>query len=349
MARNAADRDRRALIDRQPLALAFPRHSKSNSVGGDQETEPKMICDLDGTALQLSRDSMIETPTDLLQRWLQRQLAEKPMAWLEEQLAKIEQDSSERNLTIALGMIPRRLGKADLELDPSDLEAAQRARAGWDPRGWSLDVAARVLVLCKLSAGDPDFARRFTDLCQAADVGEAVAFYSGLPLYHGGERLEPQAGEGLRTNMRAEFEAVAHRNPFPRERFDENRWNHMVLKALFIGSRLAPIQGLDERANPALARILCDYAHERWAAGRPVTPELWRCVGPYADDAALADLQLVLTTGNETERKAAALALDGCPAPAARGLLEKAEGLASAIAKRELTWDSLAEELRAVA
>lgn len=66
----------------------------------------------------------------------------------------------------------------------------------------------------------------------------------------------------------------------------------MVLKALFIGSRLAPIKGLDERANPELAQILREYAHERWSAGRPVNPELWRCVGPFATSAdALADLE----------------------------------------------------------
>ncbi len=57
----------------------------------------------------------------------------------------------------------------------------------------------------------------------------------------------------------------------------------MVLKALFVGSALDPIIGLDDRANPELARILIDYARERWAAARPVTPELWRTVTPFAD------------------------------------------------------------------
>jgi hypothetical protein len=125
---------------------------------------------------------------------------------------------------------------------------------------------------------------------------------------------------------------VAHRNPYPAERFDENAWNQMVLKALFIGSALAPIQGLDRRANPTLMRMLCDYAHERWAAGRPVSPELWRCVGPHADDAALDDLARVLREGGAAEREAAALALAACPVPHAKAQLAQEPGLAAAIA-----------------
>jgi hypothetical protein len=146
--------------------------------------------------------------------------------------------------------------------------------------------------------------------------------------------------------MRAVFEAVAHRNPYPKEQFSENRWNHMVLKALFVGSTLSPIQGLDQRANPALARMLCDYAHERWAAGRPVSPELWRCVGPYADAEALGDLQRVLATGDTNERKAAALALTASPdAARVKELLSQAPDLAAAVEGGSLSWDNLAHDL----
>jgi hypothetical protein len=56
--------------------------------------------------------------------------------------------------------------------------------------------------------------------------------------------------------MKPVFEAVAHRNPYPQETFAEDAWNQMVVKAFFIGSTLWSIQGLDERANPRLARML---------------------------------------------------------------------------------------------
>ncbi len=212
---------------------------------------------------------------------------------------------------------------------------------GWDPRGWSVDQAARILILLHAGGAGETFANRFGQLCRTADVAEAIAFYRGLPLYPDPPLLEAQAAEGTRTNMRAVFEAVAHRSPYPKEQFAENRWNHMVLKALFVGSALHPIQGLDERANPLLARMLCDYAHERWAAGRPVSPELWRCVGRFADAEALADLQRVLATGSAIERQAAALALAACPDAKAGELLGQAPDLAEAVARGELTWDNL--------
>jgi hypothetical protein len=286
------------------------------------------------------------TPWDLLVGWLHRQAPESACAWLDGQIAKLGSEARDRDVYVALGLASRKLGKADLDLGPADLEHAQAARPGWDPRGWSVDQAARILILLHAGGAGETFAQRFVQLCRTADVAEAIAFYRGLPLYPDPERLEAQAAEGTRTNMRAVFEAVAHRNPYPKEQFSENRWNHMVLKALFVGSTLSPIQGLDQRANPALARMLCDYAHERWAAGRPVSPELWRCVGPYADAEALGDLQRVLATGDTNERKAAALALTASPdAARVKELLSQAPDLAAAVEGGSLSWDNLAHDL----
>jgi hypothetical protein len=282
------------------------------------------------------------TPVELIAHWLERQLPSDSLKWLNGRRDELRSGFTDRALHITLGMIPRRLGKADLELGEADLADADAARHDWDPSGWSVADAARILVLVETAgAGTQSFAEQFTDLCRTADVGESVAFYRGLPLYPDPEAMELQAGEGLRTNMRAVFEAVAHRNPFPREQFDTTRWNQMVLKALFVDSTLHPIQGLDERANEELAHILCDYAHERWAAGRPVAPELWRCVGPFASDTMIDDLAKALAGTTQLERKAAALALAASPAPTARAVLEGAGALAEIVERGELTWENL--------
>jgi hypothetical protein len=228
---------------------------------------------------------MAETPLDLLRRWVRRQAGDHA-AWFDGALAALDRSPAERDLHILLGLAPRRLGKSDLELSEEDRRAADLARSGWDPSGWSMDGAARVAALLAFRGQRP-FAETFKDLRRTADAAELIALYRGLPLYPEPGTLHFEVGEGLRSNLRPVFEAVAHRNPFPRDHFDEHRWNHMVLKALFVGSELAPIVGLDQRANPELARILIDYARERWAAGRPVSPELWRPVRPFMDDPAI--------------------------------------------------------------
>ena len=282
-------------------------------------------------------------PLDLLQLWLTRQLPSPAKAWFEEQMAALSPDAGDRELYMALGLVPRKLGKDDLALLPGDLEQANAARPGWDPSGLSVDQAARIAILLKAGGEGERFRDRFVQLCRTADMAEQVAFFRGLPLYPNPELLQHQAGEAARTNMRSVFEALAHNNPYPFEQFDDNRWNHMVLKALFIGSVLHPIQGLGQRANAELARILRDYAHERWAAGREVTPELWRCV--LASGEALDDLKRALNGEDELERQGAALTLSSSPDPKAKTLLETAPDLAKAIDDGQLSWDSLAKQL----
>lgn len=287
------------------------------------------------------------TALELMEEWLRRQLPPERCQWLGDRNAS-GAATPEKDLFITLGLIPRKLGKADLELTAEDLAAAEQAAPGWSPQGWSVDGTARVVTLLRTIASRNDFPERFRQLCRTADVAEAIAFYRGLVLYPAPEALEPQAAEGVRSNIRAIFEAVAHNNPYPRRHFDQHRWNQMVLKALFVDSWLYPIQGLDERANAELAGMLRDYAHERWAAGRPVSPELWRCVGPFAQDqAAIADLDQAARSSDLNQRAAAALALSMSPSPLAAERLAAMPDLATQIADGTLSWDVLSARLDA--
>jgi len=282
---------------------------------------------------------------ELMQGWLRRQLPEDQWQWLVERNAA-GPATPEKDLFITLGLIPRKLGKADLDLSAEDVEAAERTQTGWNPQAWSLDGTARIVTLLQTIAQANDFPARFQQLCRTADVAEAIAFYRGLMFYPSPESLEPQAAEGVRSNMRVIFEAVAHDNPYPYHYFSEQRWNHMVLKALFVDSRLWPIQGLDDRANPELAGMLRDYAHERWAAGRPVTPELWRCVGPFAEDEeAIADLNRASESSDADEKAGAALALAASTSPSAAERLAAMPELAAQISEGKLTWNVLSARL----
>jgi len=282
------------------------------------------------------------SPDELLGAWLARRLPLDAADWLGTVAGLVRAAPTDRPLYLAIGEVARRVPKQPLAPTDDELAAAIASRPGWDPRDWTLDQAARVRLLLASTADGAVLSRRLDALCSAADVGELVAFYRGLPLYPDPPRHALRAAEGVRSNMRVVFEAVAHRNPYPAEHFAEPAWNQMVLKALFVGTRLDLIAGLDSRVNPALAQMLCDYAHERWAASRPVSPELWRCVGPFATGAVLDDFRRLLERGTGTEKQAAALALATAEDPGAQALLAAHPALAGAVRAGRLDWESLA-------
>ncbi len=280
---------------------------------------------------------------DLVRGWLGRRLGEDPLGWIDAQTARITAAPDARVLTQAIGLASRKVGKQPLALDGPETVAAHQLRPGIDVRGWTIDQVTRILlVLASYDGGEETFPARLGNLVRSGEIGEQLALLRGLPLYPDPQRLLPIAAEGIRSAMRPIFEAVAHASPYPAEQFSEAMWNQMVVKALFIDSTLAPIQDLDHRRNADLARMLVDYAHERWAAARAVSPELWRCVGPFAGDAYLEELVRVFASPALIERQAAALALAECPTPKALVILEGAPALWGDIRHGRLTWDTLA-------
>lgn len=246
----------------------------------------------------------------LADEWISRKTDDDGIAWFRGAVSDVTHASSDRALAVAIGLAPRRLGKADLLLTADDKARAEALRTGLDPSDWSVDQLVRIALMVASHIGDDvAFAARFDSFCVTAEINELIALYRGLPVYPGAALIEPRAREAVRSGMKPVFEAVAHRNPYPREFFAEDAWNQMVVKALFIGSPLWPIQGLDQRANPHLARMLVGLAQERWAAHRAVSGELWRCVAPHANSEGAAALMFAMRTGNDKDRLAVALAL----------------------------------------
>ena len=82
----------------------------------------------------------MSTALDLLRLWLRRQLPQAASAWLEEQLAKLGAAAGDRDLYIALGLVPRKLGKADLELSDGRSQGRRQGarRAGTRAAGASI-------------------------------------------------------------------------------------------------------------------------------------------------------------------------------------------------------------------
>ncbi|MDF5715612.1 MAG: EboA family metabolite traffic protein [Rhizonema sp. NSF051] len=280
--------------------------------------------------------------TDLLQNWLQRQVTESGWTWLDQKRTQIKSGDNTRVFFTAFSSVPRYIGKNNLELTPFDLKAASAVRLGWFPGHWTVDQVARTLLVLAIPQDNAtQYLRTLEQVFSAADVGELVALYQALPLLPFPELLQKPAAEGVRSNITAVFNAIALLNPYPAECLDDLAWNQIVLKALFVGSPLHLIQGLDQRANPELARMLVDYAHERWAAKRLVSPELWRTVGKFADSAIIADLERVIADPDPVQQAAAALALSDCPLTQAQEIQARYPHLQALIQAGELTWNSL--------
>jgi hypothetical protein len=251
---------------------------------------------------------------ELADAWIAQRTDDRGIAWFRGAVRDVTHATNERALGVTIGLVPRRLGKADLALPAAELARADALRPSLDLGDWSVDQLARVALMAASHAGDgAAFASRFDGFCATAEINELIALCRGLPVYPDPALIEPRAREAVRSGMKPVFEAVAHRNPYPRETFSEEAWNQMVVKAFFIDSTLWPIQGLDDRANPRLARMLVGLAQERWSAQRPVSGEIWRCVAPYADDEGVAALAHGWATGKDKERLAIALALQMAP------------------------------------
>jgi hypothetical protein len=284
----------------------------------------------------------VSTPLELLNAWVVRAADASGAAWFADTRARLAGEHTERDLFVGVGLVARKLGKAPLALGPEDTAAASAARPGWDPTGLTLDQAARLALLLTASAHGEAFQAAFERLWRTADVGEQVAFYRGLPLYPAPERHLWRATDGCRTAIRLVFEAIAHRNPYPAEQFDDTAWNQMCLKALFVGTTLHPIVGLETRHNRALARMMADYAYERWAASRPVAWELWRCVGPEPDERALTALARAVASDDPATSRAATLAAATSRVPAATELVARAsDQVRDELAQKTLSWPAL--------
>ena len=284
----------------------------------------------------------MDEPTHRATTWLadavEARLDEGAAAWLHAQLDALAADAGDLVLARALGRAPRMLGKSDLAPSSALAARARDLRPGFDASAWSVDQAARVLFVPATWDGDAAaFVRRIDRLADTAEVNEAVALHLGFALYPPARALEPRARMAVRSGIRPVFEAIAHRNPYPAEVFDERAWNQMIVKTFFLDSALWPVQGLERRANAALTRMLVDLAHERRTAGRPVSPALWRCVRPEDDPAAAAALAQAWQQGSELERLAICKSLAGSTAPAVQAL--RADGERRGLAARAATLD----------
>lgn len=280
-----------------------------------------------------------------LLKWLEKRLEAENYEKVRSTFTNLKEGAEDWEVFSSFSAVPRQTGKGAMSLTNDEKDEAKQIRSGWDPSLWSVDQAGRTLLLTGIAdRSKSEFFDKLEKLFVSSDMEEAVALYQSLPVLPYPDELRDRAAEGIRSNITSVFNAVALANPYPADYLDDDAWNQVVLKSLFVGSPLYLIIGIDKRSNKDLAHMLVEYAHERWSAGREVSPELWRPVGPFIDEQYIEDIKNVLTHQDDIQRHAAVLALSDSESDRAIALLKEYEDLVQTVHKQNITWDSIGEQ-----
>ncbi|MEB2782501.1 EboA domain-containing protein [Algoriphagus sp. C2-6-M1] len=276
-----------------------------------------------------------------LTQLLARSANPKGLDWLSKQADKITSEAIPSTFFLAFSQSSRYFKKEKISFSADDSAKANQLTSGFEPQFWNQLQTARTVLMLSYPQQKESWFATMNQLFETADMHEHQALFAALPLMPFQEDLIPRAIDGLRTNISLVFDAIALDNPFPAKYFPEANWNQMVLKAIFMQHPLYRIQGLKERRNPALAAIARDFAHERWAAGRVVMPEIWRLVAPFVNDMYLDDLKKALATKDQLQVKAVLLTLKESAYAPAKELLESLPAQESSLDREAIAWETV--------
>ena len=171
----------------------------------------------------------------------------------------------------------------------------------------TLELSRIFLLIEVLEADEYFFTDKVDKLTQVADTTELETFLKYLFLLPNAGAYKNTAVDALRTNIVTVFDAISLDNPYPAAHFNNQQWNQMYLKAAFLQGNLTGILDIDKRANSDLARIVSDYAHERWAASREIDAAIWQPTTNFLEGVLLEDMSRLFKSVNSAERKAASL------------------------------------------
>lgn len=289
-----------------------------------------------------SQINLIDFLTSLLQKGAEL----KSMEWLKTQTEKIRAAGIPAQFFLAFSQASRFFKKDLLNVTDSEKSQSDALDSGFEPAYWNSLQTARTILMLSFPREKEKWFAAINQLFETGDMYEQQALYAALPLMPFQEDLLSRAIDGCRTNMTLIFDAIALNNPYPAKYFPEANWNQLVLKSIFMQRPLYRIQKLDERRNLALADIASDFAHERWAAGRSVMPELWRLVVPFINEKFLGDLKRVVESEDQMAVEAGLLALYQCKSEVAKQLLKSRCEEVMAIEYSEITWEKIGADFQ---
>ena len=228
---------------------------------------------------------------------LEQRAGDDGLEWLAATADDVARDPAA--VRTAFPSVGRKLGREPLDPqeDPDDVHA------------WTVDDAGRTLLLAALGErAEEELADlyRYGDAAERRGVLRALAY---LPV--GGRALE-LAEDAIRSNDTRLIAAAL--GPYATAHLDDAAYDQAVLKCVFVGVPIAPLDGLPERVTPDGARMLAAFVHERVAAGRDVPGEVWEVIDRYPPQEHIAAIEAELDAPFEDRRRAARDALASRPA-----------------------------------
>ncbi len=273
------------------------------------------------------------------------QLGDHATQWFLQQAEALESEGPGRKLFLAFSSAPRFAGKKRLNLSDQEYELAQQIRRELQPQYWTIDQAIRIYFMLLLpTTSAAEHKKWIMELFDTADMGEQAAIFASLPLLPYPEQYRDLAAEGVRTNMTVVLESIGLSNPYPADYMEDNAWNQLFLKCVFTDRALYKIVGIKRRANAELARIISDYAHERWAAGREVAPGIWQPVPDFFQETHLGDMKKLFQHPEPLQQLAAALTCYESEHNEAAKLLEKYPDLKQNLVEENIDWKHIGEK-----
>jgi hypothetical protein len=214
------------------------------------------------------------------------------LEWLRETSAAVAADPTV--LRAKFPMVGRKVGREPLEADgdPADVHA------------WTIDDAARTLLL--IAAGEGAEAE-LAELYRYGDAAERRGVLRALPFLGLDDRGLYLIDDAIRTNDTRLIAAAL--GPYATEHLSDAGYDQAVLKCVFVGVPITPLDGIPSRVTPDGARMLGAFVHERVAAGRDVPAEVWTVIDRYPPEEEIAAIERERESEFEDRRAAAERAL----------------------------------------
>lgn len=273
-----------------------------------------------------------------MRKVLEKNLVPTEFEWLLGALEQIKQDGTSRKLYLKYSLCNTKIQAMPIN-DFSGVSDALMAYLKIQNAN-TLELS-RIWMLHAILNFDTAFKEAVQKLIQIADKSELETFLKYLILLPNPGDYQFAAVEALRTNIASVFDAISKNNPYPAQYFTEQQWNQMYLKAAFMQQDLSAIVAIDKRANAELARIISDYAHERWAASRTIDPLFWRPVSNFLEGELVEDVKRLFESNDPKENNVAALVCHHSELPIGNQLLSAKKELNALINSGELTWQTV--------